>query len=168
MEMSDRLAIVNRIIAEHEVIRGHIKLAGDSVSDRESLAILKEAGSDWIPGRLDILVERKRRLQSIMMTLGEGLKNHFALEEGELPLLLGELLMQALLLDHQKIGKEIEQVNEVVAESRVNGLTREAILSTELRMQQAVNSMAHMIEEHAARETAILKMLRGVLEHTGQ
>lgn len=34
--MLDKLAIINRVIAEHQTIGQHVKLVGDSVSDEET------------------------------------------------------------------------------------------------------------------------------------
>ncbi len=161
----DNLAIINRIIEDHQIIRKHIKLVGEAVSDKESLNALNEVRSGWIPGRLDILVEKQNKLQRTVMLLSEGLKNHFSYEEQYLPPIFGEFLMQALLLEHSGIKQEIEQAKQTLAELKVEGLSREEILTTELRIQQMVGSMSQVIEEHAVREEVILGMLQKSLEH---
>ena len=52
--MQDKLAIIKRIIDEHQTIKEHIKLVGDSVSDQEALTALQKAHADFIPGRLEV------------------------------------------------------------------------------------------------------------------
>lgn len=42
--MQDKLAIIRRIIDEHQTIKGHLKLVGDSVSDQEALAAMLKEG----------------------------------------------------------------------------------------------------------------------------
>ena len=164
----DNLAIVNRIIEEHGAIRSHLKLIGDTVNDRESLAVLAEIRSGWVPGRLDILVNKQKQLRQAAALLTEGLNNHFYYEEKTLPSLLGESLMRAILLDHQEIKKELAHAGQLMEEGHLEGLSREEILVSELRIQQVANSIARIIEEHASREEVLLKMLqRGLREKPG-
>jgi len=136
--MQDNLAIIRRVIDEHESIRGHVKLVGDSISDQEALPSL---------GFLD-----------------EGLRNHFAYEEKVLAPLLGELFMRALVLDHQEIRKEIDVAKSIVTEAKLEGLSREELLNKESHIQQVIKNMCYLIEEHAYKEETILEMLQKVLD----
>jgi hemerythrin len=162
--MQDKLTLVKRITAEHQAIKGHVKLVGDSVSDNEALAALQKAHTDFIPGRLEIVSEKQKKLQQTMSTLEEGLKNHFAFEEKALPPLLGELLMQALVLEHSEIKDEINQVKSAVADSKLEELSREELLSRESQIQQMIDNICQLIEEHATKEEAVLEMLQKALE----
>ena len=161
--MEDNLAIINRIIEWHQAIRGHVKLVGDSMSDQEALSALEKTRSDWIPGRLEILSEKQERLQQTMGFLDEGLKNHFNYEEEALPPLLGELFMRALILDHREIKKEIDEAKRIVAETRLEGLSREELLSRESHIEQMINNICQLVEEHATKEEIILEMLQRAL-----
>lgn len=162
--MEDKLTIVNRIIEWHQTIRGHIKLVGDSVTDQEALADLEKERADFIPGRFEILSKKQKKLQQTMSFLEEGLKNHFDFEEKALPPLLGELLTQALVLEHQEIKNEIAEVKSMTVSAKLEGLSREELLSKESRIQQAVNGICQLVDEHATREEAILEMLQRALE----
>lgn len=161
----DNLAIINRIIEEHKVIRTHIKLVGDSVSDKESLNALNEVRSGWIPGRLDLLVEKQKKLQTTMALLGDGLEKHFSYEEQYLPPIFGEFLIQALLFEHSAVNREIEKAKQMLTGLKTEGMSRDEILTSELRIQQTIGSMSQTIEEHAVREEVILGMLQRSLEH---
>jgi hypothetical protein len=165
--MSDNLDIVNRIIEEHQTIGGHVKLVGDSLSDEEALASLGKARADWIPGRPEILAEKQKKLQQTMSALGEGLENHFAYEEEFLPSLLGELLMRTLILEHRNIRKEIDEIKSAVANVKLEGLSRDEVLSQEAHMQHMVDNICLLVEEHAAREETVLAMLRLALQEKG-
>jgi len=162
--MSDNLAIINRVLEEHQAIRQYVKLAGDSVSDREALFSLEKARADWVPGQLDILSERQKGLLQTVSALDEGLKNHFAFEEKALPPLLGELLARALMLEHQEIKQEVDKVKSITAEAKLEGLSRDELLSKETNIQQMVDSICQLVEEHATREEAILAMMQRALE----
>jgi len=162
--MENYLATIRKVIEEHQTIREHVKLVGDSVSDREALTSLERARADWIPGRLEILAEGQKKLQQVLSSLDEGLKNHFAFEGTALRPLLGELFMRALLLEHREIEREIDKAKSMVAKAKLEGLNREELLSKESQMQQMINSICLLVEEHATKEEAILDMIKRALE----
>jgi hemerythrin len=162
--MADNLKIVNRAIDEHHTIRGHVKLVGDSVSDLEALFSLQKARPDWILSSTDALSEKQDKLRQTISALDEGLKNHFSFEEKLLPPLFGEFLMQALILEHREIKKRIDETKSLVTNTKLEGLSRRELLSQKAQIQQKVEGILQLVEEHAAREETILKMLKKALE----
>jgi hemerythrin len=120
--MADNLAIINRTIEEHHTISGHMKLVGDSISDLEALFSLQKARPDWILSSAETLSERQGKLQQTISALDEGLKNHFSFEEKLLPPLFGEFLMQALILEHRGIKKQIDEAKSLVVNTKLEGL----------------------------------------------
>jgi len=166
--MLDNLAIISRIINEHQTIRGHVKLVGDSVSDEEAMERLERVRADFSPGQAPLLSEKHDRLRQTMAYLDEGLRNHFAFEEKFLPPLLGELIMRALVLEHSKIASSIDNVKAIVAVAKLEGLGREELIARESRMQQAIYEMCHLVEEHAAREETVLGMVQRGLQDKEQ
>ena len=162
--MPDNLAIINKVIEEHRVIRGHIKLVGDRLADREELTSLEKARVDLTPGRLKDLSEELGKLQQALSLAGEGLKNHFSFEEEALPPLLGELLMQGFVLEHQIIQSEVQKAKSVVASTNLEGLNREELLSQESHLQHIVRGICQVVEGHATKEEAILGMIHRALE----
>lgn len=165
--MDDKLAIINKIIEAHQAIRGQTRLVGDSIVDRQALNILTRARADWIPGRLEILSEKQKKLQETLDFLREGLRNHFAYEARYLPQLLGELLMRALLLEHREVLRQIDEAKSMVADTKLEDLGREGLLSEESHIQQIVSTVSQVVEEHATREEVILDMLKRALEEKG-
>jgi len=163
--MPDELAVIRRVIAEHTTIREHIKLMGDSVNDQEALSSLRKASADWIPGRLDILVERQGSLLATMSALEEGLNRHYTFEELSLPPLLGELIMGALIQEHRELSAALVQAKSTVSNTRLEGLSREELLSQESGLQDMIRSLSQKKTEHLAREEAVLFMVeRALLE----
>jgi hemerythrin len=162
--MQDKLAVIKRIIDEHQNIKQHVKLVGDSISDQEALNVLHKEHSDFIPGRLEVISEKQKKLQQTLAFLEEGLKNHFYFEEKALPPLLGELLTQALILEHQEIIKEIENDKSIVANISLEGLSREELLEKEAYIEQVIDTLLQLIEGHATREETVLGMIRSALE----
>ena len=166
--MSDNLAIIERVIEEHQAIRGHVKLVGDSLNDRESLDSFMKSHASLIPGRVELLSEEKDKLNQTISSLEEGLYRHFYFEEKILPPLFGELLMKALVLEHRAIRNEIERTKETVANIKLDGLRREEILSQEAQIQDVIDYTCQLIEEHAVKEEGVLSMLREALQDEGE
>lgn len=166
--MKDYLAIITKIIAEHQTIREHIKLIGDSVADREALTSLEKVSADWVTGQPGMPAKKQLKLQQAINALSEGLKNHFIFEEAALPPLLGELFMRALVLEHREIIGEIDEAKAIVAEAKLEGLSREDLLHQESHMQQMINSICLLVEEHATKEEAVLDMVKRGLEDKRQ
>jgi hypothetical protein len=162
--MEDYLAIIRRVIEEHQALRSNVKLVGDSIPDREALSSLERTRADWVPGKPELLAEKQKRLLQAVSYLEEGLRNHFAFEGRALPPLLGDLFMRAILLDHQEIMKEIKNDKSMAAEARLEGLGREELLSKEAEIQETISNLCRLVEEHATREEAMLEMLRKALE----
>jgi hemerythrin len=163
--MQDKLTLVKRIIDEHQTVKQHVKLVGDSVSDQEALNALQKEHSNFIPGRPEIISEKQKRLQQTMAFLEGGLKNHFDFEEKVLPPLLGELLTQALALEHQEIKRQIEEDKSTVTNIRLEGLSREELLEKEAYIEEVIDALLQSIEGHAAREETVLGMLQSALEN---
>jgi DNA-binding transcriptional regulator YhcF (GntR family) len=78
--------------------------------------------------------------------------------------LFGELLMRALLLEHQGIKKQIDEAKSLVAKTKLEGLSQKELLSKKSQIQQKVENILQLVEEHAVREETILKMLKKALE----
>jgi len=165
--MQDKLAIANKVIEEHQSIRGYVKLVGDSIHDQEALTALEKAGGEWIPGRPGNLSDKYKTLLQTMTALEEGLKNHFAFEGKALQSLFGELIMRALIIEHSEIGKEINNAKLKIIDTNLEGLSREELILEGWDIRKTIDSISQLIEEHATREEMILDMVRRALEEKG-
>jgi len=164
LSIADQLAIINRVILEHQKVRDYVKLVGGSVTDRQALANLQKARTDWVPGRLDILAETKEKLEQATAHLETGLKHHFEYEEEALPPLFGELFMQALILEHQQIRQKLADARATITSIKLEGLSREEVLTKESDIQQTINALGTAVEDHAVREEVMLDMLQRSLQ----
>ena len=165
--MADNLKIVNKALEEHHTIRGHVKLVGDSVSDLEALFTLQKARPDWILSSPAALAEKQSELLRTISALDDGLKNHFSFEEKVFPPLFGELLMRVLVLEHRGISKQIDEAKSLVAKTKLEGLSQKELLSRKSQIQQKIEGILQLVEEHAATEESILKMLQKALVTKG-
>jgi hemerythrin len=161
--MSDYLAKVEEIIAEHRSIRGNIKLVGDSISDQEAINSLRSAGSDFAPGQLEFLSQKQSRLEQTLSYLEEGLQNHFARDEEILPPVLGEFLMRALRLEHEEIVGAIDRARSVAAVG-LEKMDREALQSQDAEIKRVVDSLSRLVEGHADKEDLMLETVKVALD----
>ena len=157
--MGEYLDQINKVITEHQKIKGHLKLIGDSMSDEEALIALKSVHSELTPNMKDKLTQ----LEQVMGSLKEGIMNHFNLEAAVLPPILGNVLMQALLNEHEAILEQIDQANRAIFNAQQSNLTRKQILK-ETEFKQVINYLSQIIEEHAVKEELMLEMVKKVLQ----
>ncbi|MBE0481471.1 MAG: hemerythrin domain-containing protein [Dehalococcoidia bacterium] len=162
--MGERLDIIRKVIDEHVRLTGGIKLVGESVSDLEAYFSLQKAGAELISGRPESLAEKQERLRKTFSYLNEGLRNHFAFEEKNLPPLMGELLMQALKQEHDALLAQLEEAQRNVEGIDAAEPDRSAQLAARFQMRQAVERLLQSVDEHAAREETVLNMIRSALE----
>lgn len=155
--------IIRKIIDEHRKIKEHLRLIGDTISDREALVGLDKARSTLTPGQLDRLGEMQEGLQRVFRVLDEGLRNHFALEESSLVSLLGAPLMTALEFEHQEVKQSMEQVRGTIY-TKLDGLSRKELIEAEGHMYHALSHLRQSIEGHSSREEVILGMLERALK----
>jgi hypothetical protein len=162
--MPDVSAVVTRVISEHHAIRGHIKLAGDTVNDIEALFTLQRTQSGWSQTSITALIEKRDQLLQAISFLEEGLKNHFDFEEEALPPLFGKLLMKAILHEHHEILWQIGSAKTTLANIELEGLDQRELFSKKAVIQQNIHSLRQTIEEHAQHEETILNMMKKALE----
>lgn len=158
------MAVVTRVISEHHAIRRHVKLAGDTVNDIEALFTLQRTQSEWSQTSITALTEKRDQLLQTISFLEEGLKNHFDFEEEALPPLFGKFLMKAILHEHHEISRQVESAKKNLANIEFEGLDQRKLLSKKSVIQQNINSLCQIVEEHAQREDVILNMVKKALE----
>ena len=162
--MQSFLAILDRVIKEHRIIREHMKLTGETVNDVEALINLRRSYSSWSQSAAESLVEKQRQLEQTINLLNEGLNNHYSFEEAALPPIFGELLMKALIYEHKRNREKIKEAKAVITGTKLEGASRGELLAQKPQIQEVINNLCQMIEAHGAREETILGMLKIALE----
>lgn len=162
--MSDVSAVITRVISEHQNIREHVKLAGDTVNDIETLLTLQKEQAGWSQSSIAELTEKQDRMQQAISFLEQGLKNHFAFEEKDVLPLFGKLLARAILHEHHEILRQIESAKTTLANMKLEGLEQQDLLSNKSQIQETVSHLGHAVEEHAHHEEIVLNMMKKALE----
>ena len=81
MNMAGELEIIDRVIAEHQIIRLNIQGVRNSMADYDALFSLQKAQSGWAQTSIEQMTDRKRQLQEALNLVQKGLNNHFLFEE---------------------------------------------------------------------------------------
>ena len=162
--MPDALTVITRAISEHHAIKGHVKLAGDTVNDIEALFTLQRTQSGWSQTSITALTEKQNQILQTISFLEQGLKNHFGFEEGALPPLFGELIMRAILREHREISGQIESNKTTLANIKLEGLDQRELSSKKSVIQQNINNLYQTVEEHLQHEETVLNMMKKALE----
>jgi hypothetical protein len=158
--MADELEIINRVIAEHQIIMLNIQGVRSSMADFDALFSLQKVQSGWAQTSVDKLIGQKRLLWDALSLVQKGLNNHFFWEEKALVPLFGEVFMKALIFEHAEIRQQIEKTISMVNESNLERLSQKDLLDKKSRLQTATADVSQMIEQHANLEEQMLRMLR--------
>jgi hypothetical protein len=164
--MADSLAVIDRVIREHQAIRRSIRLSGEAVNDVEALFTIQATQSGWSQSSIADLGGKLSQLLQAVSFMEDGLRNHFAFEEESLPPLLGDLLMKALLREHREVSQQLQDVKGMLSGSRLEGMDQRDLLAKRAVIQQDITDLGQAIEEHAQHEEVILNMLKRTLEKT--
>ena len=164
MPDTEKMAIVSRVIAEHQAIRHNVNLMGESMNDLEAILNLEQRKQEWTPGKPETVTEKQAKLEQTLMTLGQGLKNHFSFEEKYLFPLTGELLAESLTLDHKRITRELEAASTLVREMPLGDIAPKELAAQEDQIRKMIHSLHHLVEKHATTENAIIESMNRALQ----
>jgi hypothetical protein len=162
--MADRLAIVTRVMDDHQDVGTNLKLLGDSVSDLEGLISLERVKPDWMLAPAELLSDKRDQLVQTVNFLREGLENHFSFEEENLALILGDTVMRGLMLEHEDIKRSLDSLQSTLDNTKIEGLTSEQLLAIKWNIRQKIDDLRQLIEGHAGKEDVFLQTVKRALE----
>ena len=151
--MADELTIINKLIQEHEGIRGHMKAVSRLAEDW--------TGMEWDDlsnlnhEQLQALNTKCFNLKLTMGYLDEGLKGHWAHEDQVFPDLIGNPLLKSIHIEHGEILKQMREIDFVLAKS-----TPQEFLANRAYLNHLISYLARLISEHETKENTILQLLK--------
>jgi hypothetical protein len=158
--VAGELAIIDRVIAEHQIIRRNLQGVQTSVTDYEAFFSLQQAQTGLAQSAVGKLGDQKTRMLEALNRIQRGLNNHFSFEESVLPPLFGEAFMKALIFEHAEIKHYLTKTMSTAADSTLEGLGQKEILDHKSRLQESTTRLGEMVEQHANLEEQMLKLLR--------
>ncbi len=142
---------VDSLLYAHDTIRSHIRLVLKLMpADKSEYKVDSPevaAVNSFEPDRLD--------LEKIIYNLAEGLNRHLAFEEEVLPGLIGEILMEFILMEHRKISRGIDEITSLFRDTGFHN----ALVWNQDRRKRVKNFMDYLLE-HCETEDIILKLFR--------
>jgi hypothetical protein len=79
--MADSLAVIDRVIREHQAIRRSIRLSGEAVNDVEALFTIQATQSGWSQSSIADLGGKLSQLLQAVSFMEDGLRNHLLLKK---------------------------------------------------------------------------------------
>lgn len=163
--MAGELAIIDRVIAEHQIIRRNMQGAQSSATDYEAYFSLQQAQTGLAQSAVEKLGDQKARMLDSLNRVQKGLDNHFSFEESSLPPLFGEAFMKALIFEHTEIIQYLAQTISLASASTMEGLSQKDVLEHKSRLQEVTIKLGDMLEQHANLEEQMLKMLKKTFQN---
>jgi len=161
--MQDKLSVISQVISEHTVLRRNLKLAGDTVSDEETLMELAEKVQGWPTEKRNELNDRQQELIRTLATVAAGLKNHFTFEEEKLPVIIGDIMVRALKVEHRELDLKVNAVLTSVSGIKFDELAGAEISVALAQVKRTVNDLSKAVERHAEREMVLIQMAQKAL-----
>ena len=166
MEMTEALALVEKIIEEHQQITRGFQTLEQVANDTSAMRGL-EAGSEvFMPGRFD-QGQGLQKLAESLETIEQGLQAHFNREETSLPTAVEtygteELVsaLRSLLQAHENLRNRLVHSKKSVAELTGGGLSRHVWEASAHDMRAYLSHTRKLLEAHAMDEQKLLHKLR--------
>jgi hypothetical protein len=162
--MLNAAPLIQKVIAEHKLLREQMQHVNEAVNDVEAVFSLDRVSSAWVQSSLETLGQRQQQPADHLGELTSGLDRHFAFEEESLPLVLGSMLMEGFVSEHNEIRLSMAACREKTDSVHFDGLRRAEALSTKEEVLQFMMAVRTLTYSHLDREEAILRMLESGLQ----
>ncbi len=161
--MSNEVEIIDRVVAEHHINVG-LEDVRKSMGGFDALLSLQEIQSQYTQTSMDKLITQKKQLCDALSKVQNRLDSHHFFEENALRLLLGDLFMKALILEHSEIRSHIGRIILMINDCMLEGLSQADLLEKKSLLQEAISNLCLSLEQHANLEEQMLRMLRRVYQ----
>lgn len=158
------LEIITKVMDQHKVLSGQINSVTETMSDKDALLRLEKAQKDLSVDFRCTLAERHTSLLESLSRVKKGLENHYAFEEEMLPPLLGQLLTEALIIEHKNLIAEMQKVISTIGKINLKGLTHQGEINQEVTMSKSLSTLRDDKLDHQKREEAILLTLQYICQ----
>ncbi len=170
MEVSDALALIQKIIEEHRIYLAGLQNIEQTANDSMVMKGLEMGKEVFVPGRLD-QGQGLHKLSDLMKSVGVGLRAHFNREETALPGVVAQYgnnkmasTLRSILQEHEYLRNRIADAEKLVAELAAGKLTRAVWDATANDMRAHVTHTRKLIETHASSEQVLLHELEKLLK----
>jgi hypothetical protein len=164
--MEDAVALIDKLIDEHRVIRERAQSLEQLANDASILIDLEEARGKFVPGRFD-QEQNLQKLRGSLEAIDKGLGEHFNREESGLLAAFERhgdsklvTTLKSLLLEHEDLRNRLAHAKEHVADLVSGGLARHQWEASANDMRAHLSHTRKLLEAHAAIENELFIELR--------
>lgn len=167
--MQEVIALIDRIIEEHQTIFQDFQTLDQIANDAEAAILLDKAKEEFVPGRF----ESKQGLEELEKLLEEteqGIQGHFKREEGALLNAFEKhgdrklaSALHSLLIEHKNLSDRLAYSKRDVAKLTSGDLSRGIWEATGYDMRAYLSYTRRLFEMHAQMEHELLLALRSEL-----
>ena len=165
----DTLALIDRIIEEHQVAFIRFRELEKVGGDVEAISGIEDAKEAFMPGRFN-QKEGLKKMQESLEIIEQGLLGHFNREETALLAAFEKQgdrklvsALNALLLQHKDFRNRFTESKKLVAELIDGGLARHQWEASAHDMRTHISYTRKLLQAHAAGEQPLLLELRRLL-----
>jgi hypothetical protein len=156
--------IIHRVLDQHMVLQDQINFVSATMSDKDALLRLEKAQAELAVDFRRPLNERRTHLLESLKIVAQGMKNHYTFEEEMLPPLLGKLLTEALITEHNSLKIEMQKLIAAITDIDLKGLSLVDEASQEAVMNGFLKELRNKKLDHQKREDAVLATLERIIE----
>ena len=164
--MVDALAIIERVIAEHKVIREDLYNLEQVANDAQAMKGFEEAKEAFMPGRLNHK-EGLSQLAKALTAIEGGLQRHFNFEETSLPTVVDrhgdeelKSSLQSIFLEHVDLRNRLAHSKKHAEELVTGSMARHRWEASAHDMRAYISHTRKLLEAHAEIEQELLYELR--------
>jgi len=166
--MQEVIALIDRIIEEHQTIFQDFQTLDQIANDAEAAILLDKAKEEFVPGRFESK-QGLEELEELLEETEQGIQGHFKREEGALLNAFEKhgdrKLASALLLltEHKNLTDRLAYSKQDVAKLTSGDLSRGIWEATGYDMRAYLSYTRRLFEMHAQMEHQLLLALRSEL-----
>ena len=152
--MNEAQVTIDTLLGEHAAIRAHVNIVRGLTRDWKTLLDRRDSILTS-PDELRATDEKRSNLRQAMAYLDDGLKKHHVHEDSIFPLLIGEMLLEAIKMEHNEILKFLEKVNYRIINDNITDFLKEGA-----EVMRMIDEVCGLSAAHASREDGILYFLK--------
>ena len=144
--------IIDNIMGEHQAIRAYLRSIKELIKDWG--IVLVQNQSFGITVQVEIIAEKKQKnFIQAMYYLEDGLREHHTHEEAAMLPLVGNLLIEAIRLEHKEILGKLGKVKALLVNADAS-----ALIVDKEQLVKAVDSLCQLVGEHTLKEDTMLQL----------
>jgi hypothetical protein len=161
--MRTDLITIDSILLEHTAIKYCIEALRTAVA--EQATFLFESENNWDNTHLKQLKDNHIRLVESVQAFHDKLERHCFHEEKDLLPMLGKLVADVNVIEHQEIMNQIERAHNLLNEAKLLGdLKPYELMAETYNVERTVEKVCRVVESHEANETNLFAQMRTGLQ----